>query len=380
MICLPSYRYSGPDEADDRVHQQRLESASDGVRAGFERLLIDAVMRVGGKAGALARLEVHHVVADGPRASESAACWRFLEQLEIDAEAGVGRLGSGDRLKDEVNRRAAASIAAMLRRDVGEHARLRRDLVTLDQLGQHVEQADDRFDGVGRRVDADHGVAAAVKQAVEDRRADSRRVVRRDGWAAAESRAGPARPIVLRKRVTTRHLLATRMRSWLRISLLTAAAISGVSPGAKSLQFVRRSSRSAAASRETGRRSGRRSGCERCDIVRVDDESRDLVRLVRDDAAPRERGRAARRRARAARRHAPRRFGGDAGEHVAAAVGVALASKSFKLAEAVRLPSECPTVECGNEQADFAHAVGGLGSPKRQEHDRRTRRAQQTYT
>jgi hypothetical protein len=37
---------------------------------------------------------------------------------------------------------------------------------------------------------------------------------------------------VLRKAVTTRHLRATEIRSWLRISLLIAAAISGFSPGA----------------------------------------------------------------------------------------------------------------------------------------------------
>ena len=34
----------GADEADDRVHEERFEAARDGVRAGFERLLIDAVM------------------------------------------------------------------------------------------------------------------------------------------------------------------------------------------------------------------------------------------------------------------------------------------------------------------------------------------------
>ena len=38
-----------------------------------------------------------------------------------------------------------------------------------------------------------------------------------------------------RNRVTTRHLRATWMRSWLRISFETAAAISGVSPGASAL-------------------------------------------------------------------------------------------------------------------------------------------------
>ena len=54
------------------------------------------------------------------------------------------------------------------------------------------------------------------------------------GWFGCrriESR--PGRPSVLRNRVTTRHLLAARMRSWLRMSLLTAATISGVNPGAK---------------------------------------------------------------------------------------------------------------------------------------------------
>lgn len=35
-----------------------------------------------------------------------------------------------------------------------------------------------------------------------------------------------------RKRVTTRQRRATPIRSWLRISLLTAATISGVKPGA----------------------------------------------------------------------------------------------------------------------------------------------------
>jgi hypothetical protein len=40
------------------------------------------------------------------------------------------------------------------------------------------------------------------------------------------------RPMVLRKAVTTRHFLATRIRSWTRMILQTAADISGVMPGA----------------------------------------------------------------------------------------------------------------------------------------------------
>lgn len=53
------------------------------------------------------------------------------------------------------------------------------------------------------------------------------------GWlGCSRTDSRPGRPMVLRKRVTTRHLRATAIRSWLRMSLLTAAAISGVMPGA----------------------------------------------------------------------------------------------------------------------------------------------------
>lgn len=53
------------------------------------------------------------------------------------------------------------------------------------------------------------------------------------GWLGCSRTAKwPGRPMVLRNRVTTRHLRATAIKSWLRMSLLTAAAISGVMPGA----------------------------------------------------------------------------------------------------------------------------------------------------
>ncbi len=51
------------------------------------------------------------------------------------------------------------------------------------------------------------------------------------GWlGCSRTESRPSRPTVLRKRVTTRRLRATAMRSWLRMSLLTAATISGVRP------------------------------------------------------------------------------------------------------------------------------------------------------
>ena len=54
------------------------------------------------------------------------------------------------------------------------------------------------------------------------------------GWfGCSRIPSRPGSPIVLRKRVVTRAFFATTTRSWLRISLQTAAAISGVMPGAR---------------------------------------------------------------------------------------------------------------------------------------------------
>ena len=57
------------------------------------------------------------------------------------------------------------------------------------------------------------------------------------GWFGCKRTAiVPGRPMVLRNRVTTEHFLATRIRSWLRISFETAAAISGMIPGASAVR------------------------------------------------------------------------------------------------------------------------------------------------
>ena len=51
------------------------------------------------------------------------------------------------------------------------------------------------------------------------------------GWlGCSRTLIRPFRPMVLRKAVVTAHFFATRIRSWLRISFDTAAAISGVIP------------------------------------------------------------------------------------------------------------------------------------------------------
>ena len=53
------------NETDDGVDKHGSEAAGDGVGAGLERLLVDAVVGAGGKGAPLPGLEIHHVVAEG---------------------------------------------------------------------------------------------------------------------------------------------------------------------------------------------------------------------------------------------------------------------------------------------------------------------------
>ena len=84
----------GADEADHRIDEQRLEFSRNRIGARLERLLIDAVMRVGGERAALAGLKIHDVVADRPALQPSAAVAAFVQHGEVDAEALVRRFGA----------------------------------------------------------------------------------------------------------------------------------------------------------------------------------------------------------------------------------------------------------------------------------------------
>ena len=101
---LAAVEVLGPDEADDGVDEHGLETAGNGVGAGLAGLLIDAVMGVGGERAALAGLEVHDVVANFTAAELGCSLMGFGQQREVNAEGGVGLLGAGDRLEDEVDR------------------------------------------------------------------------------------------------------------------------------------------------------------------------------------------------------------------------------------------------------------------------------------
>src|SRR5271170_6180088 len=99
MICLPSYRYSGPMKPDG-VDQQRIECASHGIGAGFTGLLVDSVMRLGGERTSLPGFEIHDVVADCASMEFQGGFAGFFEHRQIHAEAGICFFRAGDGLED----------------------------------------------------------------------------------------------------------------------------------------------------------------------------------------------------------------------------------------------------------------------------------------
>ena len=119
------------DEADDGVDQQRRECARHGIGARLERLLVDAVVRVGRQRAALAGLEIHDVVAERAAAAATA-------RHRAPRAAARGRrrsCGSPPRCRAiDWKTRSTGAPRSMRRErggDMGQHAGLRRDGVAL---------------------------------------------------------------------------------------------------------------------------------------------------------------------------------------------------------------------------------------------------------
>ena len=178
--------------------------ARDRVGARLQRLLVDAVVRVGRQRGALAGLEIHHVVA------HRAALQRQRRRRAPRAAAPASRRScalAASVPAIDWNTRSTGTPALDQRErggDVGQHAGLRRDARSRRSARRAGAAARDQLRrAVGRRVDADHRVAAAVHQAVEDARPAMPRGSS-VGWLGCSRTASvPGRPSVLRKRVTT---------------------------------------------------------------------------------------------------------------------------------------------------------------------------------
>ena len=103
---------------------------------------------------------------------------RFIEQGEVDAEAALGALRTGYRLKDQINRRA---LRYCLQRvgHMRQYARLRGNAVQSDHIVEQAQQVHERGDTVRRWVHANHRVARAVHQPIQNARHDALGLVRR---------------------------------------------------------------------------------------------------------------------------------------------------------------------------------------------------------
>ena len=113
-----------------------------------------------------------------PRLRLSAASRASNSMSSVTTESGIGSFGSGNGLEHQVDRRALFDQLDGVG-DVGEHAGLGRDLVAAAQLVEHVEQRPCRRDVVGCRIDADHRIANAIGQTIENRCRDATQVVGR---------------------------------------------------------------------------------------------------------------------------------------------------------------------------------------------------------
>jgi len=91
----------------------------------------------------------------------------FLEEGEVDAEAGVGGFGAGDGLEEEIEGRTLLDCC-YLGGDVGEDAVLRGDGEAFADGVDHAQEAGDYRWIVAGGVYADDGVSRAEEQAIED--------------------------------------------------------------------------------------------------------------------------------------------------------------------------------------------------------------------
>jgi hypothetical protein len=217
----PVLEVLGADEADDGVDQERPVAPGQAVAAGLDRQLIGAVVGRARQRRALAGLEVHDVgAARGALGLHQRP--GVVEQRHRHAERAVAGLGAGQRLEHQVHR-AAQRQRLHLHGDVGQHAVLGRDRVPLAHRVERREDRRGRRRRVGRRVHADHRVAAAVAQALARRRQDAVDVVgrvvgldpRRQPARQAQRVVGPHHHLALggdRHQVEVRHQLAHRRR------------------------------------------------------------------------------------------------------------------------------------------------------------------------
>ena len=155
----------------------------DRVGARLAGLLIHAVMRIGRKRAALPGFEVHDVLADRAALQLARRLPGFVEQRQIHAEralaASVPAIDWNTRSTGAPRRIASICVVtcASTQLCVGIS-------IALAHAVEHAQEEPRPCPRCRSRIDADHGVAAAEHQAVENAGRDARADRRWDDWAA----------------------------------------------------------------------------------------------------------------------------------------------------------------------------------------------------
>ena len=176
----------GPDEPHDRVDQQGFKLSRDRIGTGLHGLRVNPVMRIRRERTSLSRFEVHDIIAYPTSISTLAVMFErvfaaFGKHGQRDAEAAIGRLGSCHRLKQQIHRRAAIH-GCKLRRDMGQAAGLRGNLIGIHEALKGIQNRGNAVYRIGCRIDSDDRISAAVEQAFEGGQQNASRVVGRMIW------------------------------------------------------------------------------------------------------------------------------------------------------------------------------------------------------
>ncbi len=337
LQARPNYLFAvveifGADEADDGIDQQGLEGAREAVGAGLERLLVGVVVRAGGERASLARLEIHEIGADAPAPERRPRVEPLAERGHVYAEALVHLLCSSDGLKDQVHRHAL--LDGFYRRgDVGEHAALRRYGEARDDAVEEAQELRNRAVIVRGGIDTDDRVAAAVEEAVHDLRGDRPGVVDRVVRLKAH-REPPRKADGVPERGDVPNLRGGADEVLVSHELGDGRGHLGQDAGGDPFERVARGlvEEEPVAELAHGERGDFGEGVP---VVRVEDEARDLVLVVRDDLLAQEV-----REVRVGERHLrgralPGAFRGDTGEQISRTSGRGLRQQVLQRGERV---------------------------------------------
>ena len=237
-----------------------------------------------------------------PLRSSCASTVRLIDQRQRDPKRRIRQLRSRDRLKHEIDRRTLLK-RRHLRRNMRQHTTLRRNRIPLPNRIDQPQQVPRARHIIGRRVDPDHRIARPQKQSIDHRRRNPNRIVRR--MIRLQPRRKP--PGQSHRRPKPRHH-ANLPRH--RNQILHSHDLRD------SRSHLRRQSRSKRSQRLTGRlvrqqpiaKSAHRKARDRSKrrpIVRIDNQPRHLILLVRNDSLIEKRTSTADRQAPSAPPHAP---------------------------------------------------------------------------